>query len=249
MERSILNILEQITNDKKNILVFFDETKINKNLKQRITDIINNHKANNNVDFFSGKELENAPKDNYNIVLEFSFTSLEQSNSNRKYLISNFSYEYKNQYFSFVNINATEVYEIFKIKLQNINRTNIVNICSNYYSNLFFNSNKLPLYDKIRQFFEGTLIQNKQEAKSQSDSMSIEDKKKELFQKYDKNLICDIVELIKNNADLKKEIFHKFIKNKEHLLWKNKNINASMIDGKKGYITVKMIPPTKQREE
>ena len=79
--------------------------------------------------------------------------------------------------------------------------------------------------------------------------MSIEDKKKELFLKYDKNLISDVVELIKNNSDLKKEIFHKFIKSKEPLLWKNKSINVSIIDGRKGFITVKMIPPTKQREE
>jgi len=223
--------------------------KINKTLKEKITNVINVHKAQNNVDFYSKKDLENTTQNNYNIVIELSFSSLEQSNTNRNFLKSNLCYEFKNQYFAFVNVNTTEIYEIFKIKLENIYKMNIVNLCSNYYSNLFFNSNKIPLYDRIRDYFDGTLIENKPQAKSKSDLMSIEDKKKELFLKYDKNLISDVVELIKNNSDLKKEIFHKFIKSKEPLLWKNKSINVSIIDGRKGFITVKMIPPTKQREE
>ncbi len=223
--------------------------KINKTLKEKITNVINVHKAQNNVDFYSKKDLENTTQNNYNIVIELSFSSLEQSNTNRNFLKSNLCYEFKNQYFAFVNVNTTEIYEIFKIKLENIYKMNIVNLCSNYYSNLFFNSNKIPLYDRIRDYFDGTLIENKPQAKSKSDLMSIEDKKKDLFLKYDKNLISDVVELIKNNSDLKKEIFHKFIKSKEPLLWKNKSINVSIIDGRKGFITVKMIPPTKQREE
>jgi len=249
LEKSIFNILEQLKNDKKDILVIFDDKKINKHLKERITEIINTNKADNMIDFYLTSQIERSPQDKYNVVLELPFLSFEQTNVIRKLLVQKLSYDYKNQYFSFVNINFTEIFEIFKMKLQNINRINIVNICSNYYSNKFLNSNKNQLHDKLREYLEGKLVYKNETILSKSYIMSIEEKKKVLFEKYDKNLICDIVELIKNNSDLKKLIFIKFIKSKEHLFWKNKNVNVSLINGKKGYITVKMVPPTKQREE
>lgn len=249
VERSIMNIFEQIKNDKKKILLIFDDTKIKKSFRQSTEALINGLKADNQVDIYSKKELEKAPVNAYNVVLELPFASLDQSNENRKYLISDFSYEFKNQYFGFVCVDISGNYEIFKMKLQNLNRINIVNLCSNYYSNLFFNKNEIPLLDKIRKYFNGNLEKNNKEPISKLDLKSIDEKKKELFAKYDKNLIRQVVELIKNNSDLKNMIFHKFIKNKGHLLWENKNINASMINGKKGIITVKLIPPTKQREE
>lgn len=218
-------------------------------MKERIEALIKDLQANHQVDIYLKRELEKAPIDKYNVVLELPFSSIEQSNANRKYLISKFSCEFKNQYFTFVCANITNKFEIFKLKLQNINRINIINPSSNFYSNLFFNRNKIPLNDKIKKYFNGALEKNNKESKTKGDSMSIDEKKKELFAKYDKNLICEVVDLIKNNSDLKKQIFNTFIKNKQSLLWENKNLNVSMIEGRKGFITVKMIPPTKQREE
>ena len=249
VERSITNIFEQIKNDKKKILVIFDDTKIRISLRQSIEALIKNLKADNQVDIYSKKELEQATVNAYNVVLELPFASFDQSNANRKYLISDFSCEFKNQYIGFVCVDISGNYEIFKMKLQNLNRINIVKLCSNYYSNLFFNKNEIPLFDKIRKYFNGNLKKNDKEPKSNPDLKSLDEKKKELFAKYDKKLMSEVVELIKNNSDLKNMIFHKFIKNKGHLLWENKNMNASMINGKKGIITVKLIPPTKQREE
>lgn len=143
----------------------------------------------------------------------------------------------------------TSIFDVFKIKLSHLNTINIVNISSNYYSNIFFSSNKIPLHGKLKKYFEGKPVINIEANNSNSDLIGIKEKKDELFKKYNKNLIIELVELIKNNNDLKLFIFRKFISEKQHLVWKDKDTNVSLMNGKKGYINVVMIPPTKQREE
>ncbi len=246
IEKSFVNILNHIKNDSKKILLIINETQLNINLKREITKITNNLKRGNIVDICLDIDLRNVKENNYNVIIELPFINLNESNMNKKYFYQDFNFGYKNQYFSFVNF--FQIFEIFKMKLQNMSKIRIVNIASNYYSNLFFNTEKTLLHEKISEYFNN-IHTVKENSLGKKDTISIKTKKEELFEKYGKQTIEELVELLKNNSDIKEKLFYKFILNNEKDLFQKEKLNVSLINGKKGYITVKLIPPMKQREE
>lgn len=210
-----------------------------------IQSIVNETKEENIVDIFTKNNLKDAKENYYNVIIELPFMNILESNNKRKYFIHKFNYEYKNQFFTFANCNM--IFDVFKIKLENINKIKITNLASNFYTNLYYNSGKIPLYDKIIKYFNSnfdTIGMSKH-----TNTIDIDSKKEKLYKKFGQPLIKGIVDLIKNNQELKEQLFFNFIKSKEENIWENKNINVSLTSGKKGYYTVKLIPPMKQREE
>lgn len=207
--------------------------------------IVNETKGENIVDIFNNNDLKDAKENYYDVIIELPFLNIIESNNKRKYLNHKFNYEYKNQFFTFAN--STSIFDVFKIKLENINKIKITNIASNFYSNLFYFSGKIPLYDNIIKYFNLKLDTNS--VSKNKITIDIDLKKEKLNKKFGKPLIKGLVDLIKNNQELKEQLFFNFIKSKEDYIWANKNKNVSLTSGKNGYYTVKLIPPMKQREE
>lgn len=234
IQKSIQNIFEYLKEESKEILVIINEAKVTKLLKSLLENEINLRKNQNSVRFINKDNLKNIEEDEYNIIIELPFSSSSDFKNHIKFLNKNLNYKFKNQYFCFAN--AKQIYEIGNLKLGNLYKIRIQNLASNFYFNSFLSVGNPPLHKKIAEYFS-------------SENSNIENKKLELTKRYPNININEVVKYIKGNNELTKKIFMDFIQKRSNLLFKDKDDKYSIINGKKGYFNVKMVPPMKQREE
>jgi hypothetical protein len=246
IESGIINFLEKIKFEKKIILIKYKKTEI---LNKLIEDLKiklekNSYLNNHQINFIENEELEKSKNSNYgkyNLVFDLLLENPKDYKKNLVYLNKSFNYEFKNHLINFYD--KENAFNFFKYKLENLEKINIQNICSKYFYSIFLSSKQYQLNTNIRNLLNG--IDN-----NNNNNKNIKEKKKELINKYGKNINIDIlIDLIGANKEFRYKIFKNFLDKNSNYILGEKDLKISMLTGEKGYIDFILIPPIKQREE